>query len=337
MSENVIEVRGLTVDFPLRAGNIRAVNHVNFDIPKGKITALVGESGSGKSTMASAILRSVSSPGLISSGEIFYQGEDVLKYNKEKMQRFKWSKVSMVFQAAQNALNPVMTIREQVIETVRAHDAKITEKKILDKAKELLEYVRLEPGRVLAAHPHELSGGMKQRVMIAFSLLLNPELVILDEPTTALDVITQAYIFDILAQIHEDMGTTMLLMTHDIGVVARFAERVGVMYAGRLVEVGDVYSIFDNADHPYTSNLMKSVPSLLSNDDLQPIVGSTPNLLNLPSGCPFHPRCKQAKPVCKRVDPVMVETGVDHLVNCHIHSNEEYAREQHLDLEEVRV
>jgi peptide/nickel transport system ATP-binding protein len=322
MSENIIEVRGLTVDFPLRRGTGRAVNNVDFDIPKGKITAVVGESGSGKSTLASAILRVVSSPGLISAGSVIYKGKDVLQYSKEELQKYRWEEVSMVFQAAQNALNPVMTVKEQIIETVQAHTKEMTEEDILTKASKLLEYVRLEPKRVLGSYPHELSGGMKQRVMIAFALLMDPELVILDEPTTALDVITQDYIFDILAQIHKDLGITMMLNTHDIGVVAKVADRIGVMYAGHIVEVGDIYTIFENSDHPYTTGLMNAAPSLIEElKDKDPIKGSPPDIFNLPTGCPFNPRCNDARDICFKEKPTSVRRGDDHIVSCHKYCN----------------
>lgn len=319
MGENIIEVRDLTIEFPLRNGILHAVNHVDFDIPRGKITALVGESGSGKSTMAMALLQVVSTPGIIRGGSVFYNGQDILKYNKEQLIKYKWEEVSMVFQAAQNALNPVMLIKEQIIETAKAHDKHLSEDEIIKKASELLDFVRLEPNRVLNSYPHELSGGMKQRVMIAFSLLLNPQMVILDEPTTALDVITQGYIFDILVQIHKELGTTMLLLTHDIGVVAKVADRIGVMYAGKIVEVGDVFTMFKNASHPYTINLMNAAPSLI--DDLRekaPIVGSPPDLFNVPEGCPFIPRCGNAKELCAKQKPQFTDKGKGHIVACHL-------------------
>lgn len=327
MSKNVIEVRDLVIKFPMKIGTICPVNNVSFDIPKGKITALVGESGSGKSTIATAILRSVSSPGVIENGAIYYNGEDILKYDKNELQNYKWDKVSMVFQAAQNALNPVMTIKEQMLETMIAHDCNLSEKEMIDKASKLLEYVRLEPQRVLKAFPHELSGGMKQRVMIAFALLLDPELLILDEPTTALDVITQDYIFDILAKIHKDLDITMLILTHDIGVVAKVADRVGVMYAGTLVDVADVYTVFDNANHPYTASLINAAPSLEDDvNKVRSVGGNPPNLLRLPSGCTFHPRCREAREICKTVCPKPVKLG-DDLVSACLKYSPEYAKE----------
>lgn len=318
MTDNLIEVRNLTIEFPLRNGTLRAVNNVDFDIPKGKITALVGESGSGKSTMAMALLKVVSSPGVIKSGNVFFKGNDVLKFNKNQLINYKWANVSMVFQAAQNALNPVMLIKDQIIETAKAHNKDMKEADILKKATELMDFVRLEPDRVLNAYPHELSGGMKQRVMIAFSLLLDPDLVILDEPTTALDVITQDYIFDILIQIHKKLNITMLLLTHDIGVVAKVADRIGVMYAGNVVEVGDVFTILKNPSHPYTANLINAAPSLIDDfKNKKAIVGSPPDLFNIPRGCSFKPRCEFAKGVCEESKPIYTQIAEGHIAACH--------------------
>ncbi len=319
MAENIIEVRNLSVEFPLSNGTVHAVNNVDFDVEKGKITALVGESGSGKSTMAMAMLNVVSSPGIIKEGSIYYKGQDILKYDKTESIKYKWKEVSMVFQAAQNALNPVMLIKEQIIETAKAHDARLKESHIIKKASELLDFVRLDPKRVLDSYPHELSGGMKQRVMIAFSLLLDPKLVILDEPTTALDVITQDYIFDILIKVHKEMGITMLLLTHDIGVVAKAADKIGVMYAGEVVEVGDVYKMFKEATHPYTVNLMNAAPSLIDDlKDKKPIIGLTPNLLIKPTICSFYERCDNAMDICKSKKPELSNAESDHLVACHL-------------------
>ncbi|MBS4219243.1 ABC transporter ATP-binding protein [Bacillus sp. FJAT-49711] len=320
MEQNLVEIRDLSVEFKLKRGTVRAVDHVSLDIPKGKVTALVGESGSGKSTLASAILKMVSSPGVISSGSINMYGNDILTFKQRALQQYRWSNVSMVFQAAQNALNPVVKIKNQFIETYLAHK-KAPEKEILAKASQLLEYVRLEPKRVFESYPHELSGGMKQRVMIAFSLLLDPDLVILDEPTTALDVITQDYIFDILLKIHEELGITMLLLSHDISVVAKVADRIGVMYAGKVVEVGDIFQLFHNPKHPYTSGLIKAAPSLLEDlENTVPIGGSPPDLLNLPSGCAFHPRCQFATDTCTQVTPQMEAVGENHLTACHLYN-----------------
>jgi len=268
--------------------------------------------------MAMALLKVVSSPGLIKNGSVFFNGKDVLKFNKTELINYKWASVSMVFQAAQNALNPVMLIKDQIIETAKAHNKDMKEVDILKKASELMEFVRLEPDRVLNAYPHELSGGMKQRVMIAFSLLLDPDLVILDEPTTALDVITQDYIFDILIQIHKKLNITMLLLTHDIGVVAKVADRIGVMYAGNVVEVGDVFTILKNPSHPYTANLINAAPSLIDDfKNKKAIVGSPPDLFNTPKGCAFRPRCEVAKEQCEQAKPGYTQIAEGHIAACH--------------------
>ncbi|WP_054023007.1 ABC transporter ATP-binding protein [Bacillus sp. FJAT-28004] len=320
---NLIEIRDLSIEFKLRSGTIRAVDHVSFDIPRGQVTALVGESGSGKSTLASAILNIVSAPGTIKNGSIFINGQDMLRYNANRLRQHRWADVSMVFQAAQNALNPVMRIGDQMIETVLAHQ-KMSKDEIIKKASQLLDYVRLEPDRILKAYPHELSGGMKQRVMIAFSLLLDPQLVILDEPTTALDVITQDYIFDILLKVHKEMNITMLLLSHDISVVARVADRIGVMYAGKIVEVGETFEMFENAKHPYTAGLIQAAPSILDDvNDNRSIKGSSPNLLNLPPGCAFHPRCEFATDLCMQEEPRAISVGSFRISACHLNEKGE--------------
>ncbi|ADQ08073.1 oligopeptide/dipeptide ABC transporter, ATPase subunit [Caldicellulosiruptor hydrothermalis 108] len=321
MGENIIEIRGLTIEFRMRNGVIKAVNDVDFNIEKGKITALVGESGSGKSTLAYALLGLVNHPGIISAGKIFFKGEDILQFNKEKLRKYRWESVAMIFQAAQNSLNPVMTIQEQMLETLKEHKGYIDTKESLKKIKELLEYVRLNPDRVLKSFPHELSGGMKQRVIIAFSLLLDPEVIILDEPTTALDVITQAYIFEILKSINKEKGITMLLLTHDIGIVAKVADQVGVMYAGRIVESANVFDIFERPKHPYTQSLIKAAPSLVGDlKDVKSIMGTPPNLMDLPKGCAFHPRCFKAFDKCRQERPARTNFEINEFVECHLYS-----------------
>ena len=225
----------------------------------------------------------------------------------------------MVFQAAQSALNPVMTVRQQMYETLRehGHDGAKAEKEA--KCRALLEYVKLDPDRVIDAYPHELSGGMKQRVMIAFSLLLDPELIILDEPTTALDVITQSYIFSLLKEINEERGISMLIMTHDISVVAKFADYMGVMYGGRLMEYGSVNDVFSHRTHPYTAGLIGATPSIIGDvKDMKPIEGSPPNIENLPKGCVFHPRCDKCIPICETDDPPVVDLVDGRKCKCHL-------------------
>lgn len=317
MSNNIAQIRDLSVEFALPNGTIHAVNHLDFDIRENTITALVGESGSGKSTMASTLLNMVSSPGEITSGSVMYKGNDILKYDKHATRKYRWKEVSMVFQAAQNALNPVMTIKDQITETVYAHESGETDETIIKRASVLLDYVRLDPSRVLGCYPHELSGGMKQRVMIAFALLLKPSILILDEPTTALDVITQDYIFDILADIQREMKLTMLLLTHDIAVVAKVAQFVGVMYAGNLVEMGTAHTIFKESSHEYTRQLIEAAPSLIGEiKERRGIVGSPPNLIDIPKGCAFAPRCTLIGDNCTIDRPKTIDLGNDHLVQC---------------------
>lgn len=317
--ENLIEIRDLSIDFSLNNGVIHAVDHLNMNIPKGVVTAVIGESGSGKSTLATGIMNLVAEPGRITGGQVLYQGKDVLKLTKDELRKYRWEQVSMVFQAAQNALNPVMTVGEQFLETMQLHIDNYDEAAAIKKMTQLLGHVRLEADRVLKAYPHELSGGMKQRVMIALSMLLDPRMIILDEPTTALDVITQSYIFDILKHIHEETGITMLLLTHDIAIVAKVAERLGVMYAGHLVEIGEIRTIFRNPRHPYTRGLLKAAPSLLDDPEKHvAIPGGPPDLFNMPKGCSFYPRCVAKKSICEQQRPDMVAVGSDHMVACYV-------------------
>lgn len=313
--KSIVTFKNVSIEYPLKKYTLKAVNKVNLELVEGKITALVGESGSGKTTLASSLISCISSPGRVASGEVIFHGEkDVIvnKLHEKDLRKFRWETVSMVFQAAQSALNPIYTIRDQFYDTIANHDIKMTKQEKEAKCRELLEYVKLDCDRVLASYPHELSGGMKQRVMIAFALLLNPKVMILDEPTTALDVITQNYIFTLLKKINKEKGISMLLMTHDISVVARFADYVGVMYGGELMEYGTVEDIFKNRFHPYTEGLIGATPSIIGNiDDMHPIPGDPPNLLNIPSGCVFHPRCPYAKPNCSVKEPeTFINEGV---------------------------
>ena len=325
--DNLVEIRDMTVQFTKPKGSLLAVNHVDFDVRRGQLTALVGESGSGKSTLAFSTMGIFSGNGKRLSGEVLFDGMDVMKLSEEELLKFRWQKTSMIFQSAQNALNPLMTVRQHFLETYEVHRKKADASHVDALFVKLLEDVRLEPERVLKSYPHELSGGMRQRVMIAFSMLLNPTFIILDEPTTALDVITQDYIFSIMDDIHKKTNATMLLLTHDIGVVAKVADRIAVMYGGRIVEVGGIMEVFKKSAHPYTSLLIHSAPSLLDKGDLKkPIEGSPPDLMNLPPGCAFHPRCPYAQDICQLDVPELVDTGGGHLGACHF--NIAYAKEQ---------
>ena len=310
MERPILSLRHVTVDYKLKQYAIRAVTDISLDIERGSITAFVGESGSGKTTLASSVIGCISSPGELTGGEIhFYrrgQEEPVLLHalDEDDFNKVRWADISMVFQAAQSALNPVMTVADQFVETYLVHRPQAKKADALKKSRELLAYVKLDADRVLDAYPHELSGGMKQRVMIAFSLLLDPQCIILDEPTTALDVITQDYIFRLLRQINRDLGITLLLLTHDMGVVAKFTDYVGVIYAGRLMEFGPTRQVFARHLHPYTECLIRATPTIVGSlKDMRSIPGSPPDLRNLPTGCVFHPRCPYAESGCSQRQP----------------------------------
>ncbi len=324
--DNIVELNHLTIDYRLRKYALRAVADVTLPIKRGKVTALVGESGSGKTTLATSILEVISTPGVVESGTVLYYGNDkpvaVTKLREHELNAFRWREVSMVFQGAQSAMNPIMTVYKQFEETFLVHNRKTPRQAAIRQAKqktiELLNFVNLDPERIMPMYPHELSGGMKQRVMIAFSLLLDPKLIILDEPTTALDVIIQGYIFKILKRINVELGISMLLLTHDIGVVAEFADYVAVMYGGKLMEYGTVREVFKEKRHPYSKGLIESTPSLLSDiDKMKPIKGSPPDIRNLPAGCIFHPRCDRCMEICKLQEPEDHKLG-EHLVKCHL-------------------
>jgi len=321
--EPVIVVRNLSVEYLTPRGVVKAVRNVNLEVYKGETLFIVGESGSGKSTLGFALLNLVPQPGYIKEGEVLYRvdGNEVnlMKLPPDEQREFRWKHVSMVFQAALNSLNPVMRVWDQLYDTIKAHDRNVSREEAYEKVRNLLSLVRLDADRVLRAYPHQLSGGMRQRVMIAMALLLDPKIVILDEPTTALDLLTQKNIIEVLKNIKSKLGTTMIFITHDLSLAAELADRVAVMYAGRIVELGDVYEVFYRPKHPYTYALMKTVPKLTSVDEeLYPIPGSPPDMVNMPPGCKFHPRCPYAADVCKQVEPPDEWVASGHLVACHL-------------------
>ncbi|MBS5884581.1 MAG: ABC transporter ATP-binding protein [Clostridium sp.] len=292
----LIEVKNLTIEFFLKNGNLKACDNITFTIYKNEVVGIIGESGSGKSTLASGILNLVQAPGKITSGEVYYYDDTDTKINLldlsvNEFNEYRWKEIATVFQAAQNALNPVLKVKEHFIETVLAHDSNAKEEEIIKKAEEVLKHVRLDVS-VLEYYPHQLSGGMKQRVLIALSLILEPKVILLDEPTTALDVITQWYILDILQDIHKRLGVTLIFLTHDISVISGVIDRIAVMYAGELVEYGEVDDVFEEPSHPYTKGLLNAIPTL--SDDVtkrKAIPGNPPNLTQDFRECKFSPRC----------------------------------------------
>ena len=321
----ILKIRHLCIDYETKRGTIRACDDVSFTIYRGEIVGIIGESGSGKSTLASGILKIIRPPGRIVSGKILYYPSDgkcvdLLQLSVEEFAKLRWTNITTVFQAAQNVLNPTMRIRDHFIETAQAHDPHLSKEVILKKAKELFKEVRLEE-RILNCYPHQLSGGMKQRTIIALSLLLNPDLLILDEPTTALDVITQWYILNILRRIHEETGITMIFLTHDISIIGSIVDRIAVMYCAQIVEYGKVEDVFLRPSHPYTKGLMRAVPSLWDDTSKrEAIPGYPPNLLSIPKGCRFGPRCYLARGgLCdaeKQIQTQMISIGNERYSLC---------------------
>jgi len=316
----LLELRALTVEY----GRARAVDGIDLDIHEGEILGLAGESGCGKTTVANAVMQILRPPGRISGGSIVFRGEDLVGKSDEEIRRFRWRNVSMVFQSAMNALNPVMRVGDQFVDAMQAHE-RIDKRSALAQAEELLETVGIDRSRV-RSYPHELSGGMRQRVIIAIALALNPELIVLDEPTTALDVVVQREIMQQVEALKRDFGFAVLFITHDLSLLLEFADRIAIMYAGEIVESAPAEKLATDAQHPYTQGLLQSFPPLSGPfERLTGIPGSPPDLRNPPSGCRFHPRC----PHCTRDDaelyirqtterPVLREIAEGHSVACHL-------------------
>lgn len=319
-----VRIRDLSVEFRMDERTIPAVRSVQLDIPEGRILGLIGESGSGKSTVAFAMVNQVPRPGVITQGTVDYAGFGTL-FDKpgEVQRRFRWQHVSVVFQAAQNTLNPLLRVRAQVEDIARAHGITDTAA-VVEHARNLCTTVHLDADRVLRSYPHELSGGMRQRLGVVLALLLNPKIVILDEPTTALDVLSQEAVIDIIRRINRDLGLTILFITHDLSVVAELADDVAVMYAGRVVEQGTVEQVFARPRHPYTQGLVRAIPPLFGDlSRVRAMPGAPPNPSNLPSGCPFHPRCPVRIAVCETDEPPLSAVGEGRLVACHVAARNE--------------
>jgi len=316
-NEYIVKIKNLTINYKVRTGLVKAVENISLNIPKNKVIAIIGESGCGKSTLAKSFLGILAGNVEISeNSEIDYNGTNILKLSYEELRMYRWQKASMVFQAAQNALNPTLRIEEQLLDTMIDHGIKDLNK-AKEKVRKLIEMVYLNPTRVLKAYPHQISGGMRQRVIIALSLVLDPEFIILDEPTTALDVITQYYIFKIFKEIHQELGLTMILITHDIISAYKIADIIVVMYGGRIMEVANVRKIFDSPKHPYTEGLLNSIPRITDKRfEIKPIPGFPPDLINKPSGCIFHPRCYKANEKCKTNEINLKEADENWLVAC---------------------
>jgi peptide/nickel transport system ATP-binding protein len=314
----LLDVRDLRVEYLTGKGPVRAVDGVSFVIRPGEVVGLAGESGSGKSTVAHAITRILHPPAVITGGDVHFEERDVLAMGDAELARFRWREVSMVFQSAMNALNPVMTINDQIVDTITAHE-EVSRKEARERAAALLDVVGIETRR-LDAYPHQLSGGMRQRAVIAIALALNPPLMIMDEPTTALDVVMQQEILQQIEELKEQFGFSILFITHDLSLLVEFSDRIAIMYAGQIVETAPARQIFDAPLHPYTQGLMNSFPALTGEKQrLTGIPGSPPDMLHPPSGCRFHPRCPLVRPLHTRIVPALREAKPGHFVACHLY------------------
>jgi len=303
MSEPVLQIHNLSVDYPTRVGVVRAVDDVDLTVERGEVLGLVGESGCGKSTLGMAILRLLRPPGEIVDGQIVFNGHDLLELGETEMRRLRGGRVSLVFQDPMTCLNPLQRVSDHIVETIRTHQPEVSDREARNEAAALMDRLGIRAER-MDDYPHQLSGGMRQRVMIGLALALNVDLIIADEPTTSLDVIVEAQFLDLLRDLQRQFNLTIILITHNIGVVAELADRVAVMYAGKLVELADAYPLFDDPLHPYTQGLLNSVPNIsLTEDHLQIMGGSPPDLINPPSGCRFHPRCPSVMDRCRVEGP----------------------------------
>jgi len=314
----LLKIDDLHTHFSTRVGTVKAVDGVDFEMERGDALGLAGESGCGKTTTMLSIMRLLPSNGRVISGNIDFDGIDIVSIDDEEMDRaLRWKRMSMVFQGAMNALNPVFRVGEQITQAIRYHE-NVEREAAWKRVEELFRLVGIDPKRA-RDYPHEFSGGMKQRAVIALALACNPDLVIADEPVTALDVIVQAQILELMRDLREKLDLSMILITHDLSVIADTCNKAAIMYAGKIVERGDIMTIFKNPEHPYSQGLLTNYPSIKgSRMKFQPISGRPPNLINPPTGCRFHPRCPYAMDVCKKEAPETVELERGHFISCHM-------------------
>jgi peptide/nickel transport system ATP-binding protein len=323
MPEILLDIRKLSVQFFTYQGIVRALEDITIYIERGEILGLVGETGCGKSVLARSVLRLIADPpGKISGGEIFFKGQDILKLRREQLRQIRGNEISMIFQEPMSSLNPVFTIGNQMREVVMLHQ-RIDRQRAQKICIEMLEKVKMpDPEQVLSKYPHELSGGMRQRAMIAMELSCRPDLLIADEPTTALDVTVQAQVLTILEDLTRKSDVSVLFISHDLGVIAQLCDRIAVMYAGYIVEIASVWDIFSNPKHPYTQGLLQSIPRLdEETESLMAIAGVVPGLIEPPGGCRFHPRCSRKFSHCDREIPRLQELEMNHFVACHLYDN----------------
>ncbi|HYU88569.1 MAG TPA: ABC transporter ATP-binding protein [Candidatus Bathyarchaeia archaeon] len=315
----LLEVESLTTHYRILRGWVRAVENVSFKVEQGEALGIAGESGSGKSTIALSLLRILPAGGHIRKGKIVFNGKDLVSLSEPEMRKFRWKGISIVFQGAMNAMNPVYKVGDQIGEAITLHEEGVSSSDVKERVAKLLETVGIEPSRA-NNYPHEFSGGMRQRALIAMALAANPSLLIGDEPGTALDVIVQAQTLRLLRDLKDRLGLSMIMISHDLSIIAETCEKVAIMYAGKIVEYGDAVSLFKNPLHPYTQGLIKAFPSIKGERvRLSSIPGQPPDLLNPPPACRFNPRCPYVMDICKREEPLLKENEKGHLVACHLY------------------
>ena len=317
MPEDILySIRDLTVTYTTRAGSVRAVDDVTLDIRRGEILGLVGESGCGKSTLGKALMRLHTGPAKITSGELWFDGRNLMNVPQREMPEIRGAEIGMVFQDPMTSLNPVQRIIQHLTETIQAHEPEVSDADARKRAEELIERLGIRRERIVE-YPHQMSGGMRQRVMISLALSLRAKLVIADEPTTSLDVIVEAKFLDLLKELQKEFGLTILLITHNIGVVAEISDRIAVMYAAKMVEIGNVNDVFAHPKHPYTQGLLRSVPNIkLDGGDLYKMAGAPPDLSHPPAGCRFHPRCPFVMDICKEEEPPLESIEAAQMAAC---------------------
>lgn len=322
-------IKNLTVEYKTRAGPVRAVDNVSFDIFRGEILGLVGESGCGKSTLGKALMRLHTGPAQITGGELWFDGRNLMTLSENEMASLRGAEIGMVFQDPMTSLNPVQRIVDHLTETIQTHEPETSDEEARTRSEKLVERLGIRRER-LSEYPHQMSGGMRQRVMISLALALNSKLVIADEPTTSLDVIVEYQFLDLLHELRDEFGLTILLITHNIGVVAEIADRLAVMYAGKIVELGDCFGCFGTPQHPYTQGLLQSVPNIrLDEGELYKMQGAPPNLLHPPPGCRFHPRCPQVMDICRTQEPPFEAVNdLDQITSCWLYQESSRSQEK---------
>ncbi len=321
MSDIILDIDHLKAGYTIKAGDILAVDNVSFTLKKGEFLGVAGESGCGKSTLAYAIMDLLEDNGRIFDGHINYKGQDICQMDDDRIQDIRWNNISMVFQSAMNSLNPVMKIKTQLIDGILAHKKETSKKEAIKRAETLLELVDIPLDR-MDAFPHQLSGGMKQRVMIAMALVLNPDIIIMDEPTTAVDVVVQRTIIEKIADLRKQLGFSVIFITHDLSLLVEISDRLAIMYAGQIIEYGPANEVYMDSKHPYTKGLMKSFPPLTGDlEDFEGIEGKPPDFLKLPRGCRFSPRCKHNMAVCSTDRPKLENRTPGHSARCFLKSD----------------